>query len=41
LLFLTIYDFPRLAEDVTKADFQKAIDDGSVEQCVHAITPQS
>ena len=30
-----------LKQGVTKADFQKAIDDGSVEQCVHAITTQS
>ena len=30
-----------LKQGVTKADFQKAIDEGTVEQCVHAITPQS
>jgi mannose-6-phosphate isomerase len=29
-----------LKQGVTKADFEKAIKDGSVEQCVHAITPQ-
>ena len=29
-----------LKQGVTKADFEKAIEDGSVEQCVHAIAPQ-
>jgi mannose-6-phosphate isomerase len=30
-----------LRKGITKADFEKAIEDGSVEQCVHAITPRS
>ena len=29
-----------LRKGITKADFEKAIEDGSVEQCVHAITPR-
>ena len=29
-----------LKQGVTKADLEKAIEDGSVEQCVHAIAPQ-
>lgn len=29
-----------LKQGVTKADFEKAIEDGSVEPCVHAIAPQ-
>lgn len=29
-----------LKQGVSKGDFEKAIEDGSVEQCVHAISPQ-